>query len=491
MDILSGLTETEMDLMASAVAGVDEDDGVAPPSETSAMAGTWALFLGLGLLMVGNGLNGAIIGVRSANEGFSVAVTGVIMAGFFAGFLLAPSVVVKMLPRVGHVRVFAALASTASSAVLVHAIAVFPVSWTLMRFVFGFCVAGLYIVIESWLAEMTTLANRGQTMATYMIVWLAGLGAGQYLIALADPNSFRLFIVSSVLVSMSLVPITLATTKAPTLKVSDKVTVRELIRIVPTGVVGSFMGGVSVGVVLGLGAVYATTVGLSLERTAIFLSAPMAGAMVLQWPIGRLSDRVSRRTVIFFVALSGTAISGGLALVPVQSVLVLALMALLGGTLFPLYSLIVSYTIDWVPGTMATGAAAKLIGINGSGAFVGPLVAAPLMSVFGPSWFFWCITMAFAVVVGYVAWRLAFREAMPQERQKKFIPFPARAGYLAMAMMTKPVRRTTWTIAGKHITTRRPPVDDVQPHPSTVFGHETSPSEIFDGPETTSPLDGD
>jgi MFS family permease len=443
------------------------------------MSGTWALFVGLGLLMVGNGLNGALIGVRSVNEGFSVAVTGVIMAGFFAGFLLAPAVVVKMLPRVGHIRVFAALASTASSAVLVHAVAVFPIWWTLMRFVFGFCVAGLYIVIESWLAEMTAPTNRGRTMAIYMIVWLGGLGAGQYLIALADPNSFQLFIVSSVLVSMSLVPITLATTKAPSVEAPDKVTVRELIRIVPTGVVGSFMGGASVGIVLGLSAVYATAIGLSLDRTAVFLVAPMIGAMVLQWPIGRLSDSISRRTVIFAVALSGATISVTLALTPAQSILVPALMALLGGTMFPLYSLIVSYTIDWVPDGKATGAAAKLIGINGSGALVGPLVAAQLMSIFGPSWFFWCIAVAFGLVVGYVAWRLAFKEAMPQTRQRQFVPFPARAGYLAMAMAAKSVRKATRTAAGKHVTTRRPIDNNIEPHQSTMSERDTSPPEIW------------
>ena len=467
---MGALTEHHSDptVAASAVAG---EEAAASGSDSDSVAGVWALFVGLGLLMVGNGLNGAVIGVRSANEGFSVAVTGVIMAGFFAGFLLAPGVVIKMLPRVGHIRVFAGLASTASSAVLVHSIAVFPIAWTLMRFVFGFCVAGLYIVIESWLAEMTTPTNRRRTMATYMIVWLGGLGAGQYLIAVADPNSFRLFIVSSVLVSMSLVPIVLAATaKAPSVEAPDRVTVRELLGVVPTAVVGSLMGGVSVGIVLGLGAVYATAIGLSLERTALFLVAPMIGALALQWPIGRLSDRISRRTVIFFVSLAAVTVSVTLALVPAQSVAVLVLMALLGGTMFPLYSLIVSYAIDWVPDGKVTGAAAKLVGINGTGAFLGPLLAAPLMSAFGPSLFFWCIAGAFAVVVGYVAWRLAFKDAMPQERQKKFLSVPARAGFLSIAMMVKPARRTTRFGAGWHVTTLR---------------------RVAEKPPVTSPLDDD
>ncbi len=139
-----------------------------------------------------------------------------------------------MIASVGHIRVFAGLASTASTAVLVHSISVNPPTWVLMRFVFGFCFAGLYIVIESWLSEMSDPHNRGRTLAVYMIVSMSGLGIGQYLIALADPSTFRLFVLSSVLVSMALVPVTLAgTTKAPEIRLPDPVSIRELTRIVP------------------------------------------------------------------------------------------------------------------------------------------------------------------------------------------------------------------------------------------------------------------
>ncbi|MDG1265422.1 MAG: hypothetical protein P8O03_03785, partial [Ilumatobacter sp.] len=222
----------------------------------------WALFLGLGLLMVGNGLNGAIIGVRSGTEGFSVVVTGVIMAGYFAGFLIAPTPVVRMIASVGHIRVFAGLASMASSAVLVHSVFVNPPVWVAMRFVFGFCFAGLYIVIESWLIELSTPINRGRTLAVYMIVSMTGLGLGQYLIAVADPSTFRLFVFSSVLVSLALVPITLAhTASAPEIRLPEPVSMRELWSVVPTGVTGSFSTGAATGVLLGLSAVYATAVG--------------------------------------------------------------------------------------------------------------------------------------------------------------------------------------------------------------------------------------
>ena len=425
-------------------------------------AGLWSLFLGLGLLMIGNGLNGAIIGIRSGNEGFGVFVTGVVMAGYFAGFLLAPSVVVRMISSVGHIRVFAGLASTASSAVLVQAVSAVPVTWTVMRFLFGFCFAGLYIVIESWLGELSTPATRGRTLSIYMIVTMGGLGIGQSLIAIADPNGFRLFIAASVLVSMALVPVTLATTaRVPVPRPPDKVTIRELFRLVPTGVIGSFMGGAAAGVLLGLAAVYASRIGLSIGRTAGFLVAPTIGAIVFQWPIGKLSDRISRRTVILGVAVVAATLCVVGALLPAHTPLVPVVMFGLGGMMFPLYSLVVSYTLDWTPPELTVGAAGMLIRINGSGALLGPLIGSLVMSRLGHVWFFWTMAGCFGVIVAYVGYRVAVKDAMPQDQQHPFVPFPARATDVAIRLVALPLRATK-KVSRSVVTRRheRPPTAD-------------------------------
>ena len=443
----------------------------------SVRRGARTLFVGLGLLMIGNGLNGAVIGVRSASEGFGLTVSGIVMAGYFAGFLLSPSIIVPRIPTVGHIRVFAGLASTASSVVLVHSVSSDPVVWTLMRAVFGFCMAGLYVVVESWLSEMTTVRNRGRVMAVYMIVSMGGLGVGQSLIAIADPASFRLFVLSSVLVSMSLVPVTLAaTTRAPTVRVPEPVSLRELVGWVPTGVIGSFASGSATGIVLGLGAVYSTAIGLSPGRTAFFLVAPTIGAIACQWPIGRLSDRVSRRSVILGVALVAASISATLMFVPEQSPIVPAMMIGLGGTLYPLYSLVVTYTLDWTPEGRSVGASGTLVRVNGAGALVGPLVTAPLMTAFGPTWFFWALTIAFTTIACYVTYRMLVKEAMPIDRQREFVPYPARAGALAIGLVVRPVRTagriasgtatTGARIAARKVTSRRH-VRDVSRHPSS------------------------
>ena len=433
------------------------------------MSNLWALFLGLGLLMIGNGLNGAVIGVRSETAGFSVVVTGVIMAGYFAGFLLAPSIVVRLLATVGHIRVFAGLAATGSSAVVLHSVWVQPVFWTALRFVFGFCAAGLYIVIESWLNAMSDPRSRGRTLAVYMIVSMGGLGIGQYLIAVAEPDGFRLSVLASVLVSLSLVPVTLAaTTKAPVVDAPGKLSIRELLGIVPTGVIGSFMSGAGAGIVLSLSAVYATRIGLSLQRTAFFLVAPTLGGIFFQLPIGRLSDRMSRRAVIFGVALVAAAVCSILMLLPEQSVFVPVMMVVLGGMMYPLYSLVVSYTLDWTPDGKSFAASGTLIRINGSGALVGPLVASVLMAQFGPLWFYWTLTIAFSVVVGYLLWRLLVKEALPMERQRAYVPFPARAGATAIGLVVRPVRKVTKMAVGTKVISRRSAdrLADVVRHPA-------------------------
>lgn len=420
----------------------DSATEIAAPLENNSIAGMWALFLGLALLMIGNGLNGTVIGVRSGVEGFSVEVTGVIMAGYFAGFLLGPSVVVKMIPSVGHIRVFAGLASTASSAVLIHSISVTPLTWTAMRFVFGFCVAGLYVVIESWLNEMSTSRTRGRTLAVYMIVSMGGMAIGQLLVAAGDPAGFTLFIVASVLVSMSLVPMTLAaTTKVPPVRLPERATVRELWRIVPTGVVGTFMNGTSAGILLGLGAVYATSAGLGVERTALFVSAPMIGALVFQWPVGWISDRQPRRGVIFVVAAMAVAVCAALAVTPADDPITIGLMVLLGGAIFPLYSLVISYTLDWTPVNKTVATSGTLVRINGTGAIFGPIVAAILMARFDDTWFFVTLAAANAVIVVYIGYRIIARDALPMERQRRFVNVPARASELVLRLAPKPRRR--------------------------------------------------
>jgi len=284
--------------MAKAVATNAPDDPVARGTsqpfipKTSVAAATWALFVGLALVMVGNGLNGSVLGVRSEEAGFSLAVTGIIMAAYFAGFLVGTVYTERALKRVGHIRVFAALASTASSVVLLQAVSVTPPTWIITRFLFGACMAGIYVVVESWLNDLATNETRGRLLSVYMFVTMGAVGVGQLLLNVEDNSGFALFIVVSVLVSLSLVPVTLSASSAPPLAVPEPMGFRPLLSRVPTGVVSSFFSGAAAGALLGMGAVYASQVGMSSARLSLFLAAPMVGALLFQFPIGFIADKL-------------------------------------------------------------------------------------------------------------------------------------------------------------------------------------------------------
>jgi len=404
---------------------------------TSVAAATWALFVGLALVMVGNGLNGSVLGVRSEEEGFSLAVTGIIMASYFGGFLAGTVYAERALRKVGHIRVFAALASTASCVVLLQAISVTPATWIGTRFLFGACMAGLYVVVESWLNDLATNQTRGRMLSIYMIVTTGGVAVGQLLLNIDDTSGFTLFIVVSVLVSISLVPVTLSASSAPPLAVPEPMGLRALAARAPTGLVSSFFSGAGAGALIGMGAVYASGVGMSSARISFFLAAPMLGALVFQWPIGWMSDKLPRRGVLFAVAISA-AITPLVALaVDPSSPAATAGMFLIGGAMFPFYSLTIAYTNDWLKAGEILGASGTLVRVNGLGAIFGPLLAAGLMAAYGPRMFFWTITAIFTTVSLFILYRIFVKDAMPQERQRRHVNFPARASSVAANLIPR------------------------------------------------------
>lgn len=414
-------------------------NGAAQPGlpNPSVAAATWALFVGLGMVMVGNGLNGSALGVRSDAEGFGTAVIGVIMAAYFAGYLAGTKYTEWALKNVGHIRVFAALASTASAVVLIQALWVAPVSWMFTRFVFGACMAGIYVVVESWLNDLATNQTRGRILSIYMIVSMGGIGVGQLLLNIEDRSGFTLFVVVSVLVSLALVPITTSTSSAPPLSMPDPMGLRALVKRVPTGAISSLASGAGAGILLGMGAVYAAQTDMSDARLSVFLAAPMLGALVFQWPVGFLSDRLPRRGVLFAVAAAAAAAPLLALAVRPESWLAVVAMVLIGGTIFPFYSLGVAYSNDWLQPGEILGASGTLVRINGTGAVLGPLVASALMAQFGARLFYWSMTGVFAAITGYLLVRMVVKDPLPQERQRRFVALPARASAVAAQLLLR------------------------------------------------------
>ena len=393
---------------------------------SSGGAAVRTLLVGMAFLMVGNGLQGSVLGVRAGIEGFGFAVTGAVMAAYFVGFLLGTTVAERFLAAVGHIRVFAALASTASSAAILHVVWVNPVTWALLRLVFGLCVAGLYVVVESWLNDMATNANRGRILGGYMVVMMGGLATGQLLLASGDPAGFELFVLVSVLVSLALVPVTLSATTAPPLSIPEPLSLRRLIKTAPTGAVTALGAGAAHGTLLGLAALYGKAEGLTDTRIALFTAAAPLGCVLFQWPIGWVSDRVSRRGVIGVIALAAAAASGAALLTEPGSPLSLALMFLFGGATFPLHSLAVAITADRVAPAQITSASATLVRITGVGAAICPAVTGAVMTATAPGAFFVVLFAVHAAIAVYVVFRIVARPTIPVAEQIDYIAWPAR-----------------------------------------------------------------
>jgi len=272
-------------------------------------SGSWALLLGIMLLMIGNGLQGTLLGVRGDIEGFSTFELSLVTSAYFVGFLGGSRMTPGFIRRVGHVRVFAALGSFISAVLILYPVATYPLAWIVLRVIIGFCFSGVYVTAESWLNNSVDNETRGQTLSLYMIVQMLGVIIAQGLINVADPAGYILFIIPSVLVSISFAPILLSVVPTPAFESTKTMSLRELYGISPLGFVGMFLLGGVFSAQFGMSAVYATQVGLSVGQISVFISSIFFGAMILQYPIGWLSDRMDRRVLILLVAAIGAAAS--------------------------------------------------------------------------------------------------------------------------------------------------------------------------------------
>jgi MFS family permease len=403
----------------------------------AAIKSSWALFVGLGMLMLGSGLQGSLIGIRAGAENFPTEVTGLVMSSYFVGFLFGAVITPKVVGQVGHVRTFAALASTASTAALVHAVFIDPWVWGAMRLLTGFCFAGIYIVAESWLNDRATNETRGSMLSVYMVVLLGGMSAGQFLLNLADTNSFVLFVLASVLVSMALVPISITAMAAPDFTAPEPLGLRALYRISPLGVVGSLGTGMANAALFSMAAVYAGAAGLSVAQIAIFVSVNIFGGMCFQWPIGRLSDHYDRRRVLTAVtfgaalaALLAATVAGG------EVVALYAMMFLLGGMSFPMYSLCLAHTNDYLKPKQMVSASGTLMLVNGAGAIFGPVAVSLLMGEMGTNGFFASVGAVHAAIGVFALYRMLRRAPLPLEEQGASVPV---ASSVSAATATLPI----------------------------------------------------
>ena len=396
------------------------------------LSNAWALLLGLLLLMIGNGLQGTLLGVRGEIEGFSTFEMSLIMSAYFVGFLGGSKLAPEMIRRVGHVRVFAALASLISAVLILYPSWPNPWVWMACRVVIGFCFCGVYVTAESWLNNAATNETRGQALSMYMLVQVGGIMIAQGLLLVADPGGFILFVIPSVLVSIAFAPILLSVTPTPAFDTTKPMTLRELFNVSPLGCMGMFLLGGVFAAQFGMAAVYGAQTGLSIPEISMFVTAFYLGATMLQFPLGWLSDRMDRRMLILLAAALGGA-GALLGMVAGSSFpLLLGAAFLVGGTSNPLYSLLIAYTNDFLDRDDMAAASGGLLFINGLGAIAGPLVTGWMMGVFGSPGYFLVIAVLLISLALYAAYRMTQRPAPAVSETAAYTPISPTATSVAL-----------------------------------------------------------
>ena len=389
----------------------------------SLIRSTWALYLGVSLFMVGNGLQGTLLGVRGPMQGFSTFEMSAVMASYFAGFLVSSSLTPRLIGNVGHIRVFAALGSAISAVLILYPVVNDPYAWMILRAIIGFCFCGVYITAESWLNNASTSANRGKALALYMITQMLGIIVAQGILTLGDPTGFVLFIVPSVLVSIAFAPILLSVSPTPAFSSRTKpMSLASLWRISPLGCVGMFLSGGVFSGQFGMSAVYATQAGLRVSEISLFVAFFYIGGLVLQFPIGALSDRMDRRQLILWCAggtaagcLVGGASGGALPALCVAAFLV-------GGLTHPLYALLIAYVNDMIAYEDMAAASGRMLFLNGLGAILGPFAIGAAMGRVGPAGYWLIMGGLMAILTGYAIWRSFQRPAIPVESTSSYAP---------------------------------------------------------------------
>ena len=397
------------------------------------LSSAWALLLGMGLLMVGNGLQGTLLGVRGEIEGFTTFQMSFVMSAYFIGFLGGSRMAPDLIRRVGHVRVFAALASFISAVMILYPVFTNPVAWFAGRVIIGFCFSGVYVTAESWLNNAADNRNRGKALSLYMIVQMVGVVSAQGLLLVGDPSGYETFVLASVVISISFAPILLSISPTPAFDTAKPMSLRRIMQISPLGCVGMFLLGGVFSAQFGMSAVYGAETGMTLRQISAFVASFYIGALVLQFPLGWLSDRVDRRLLIMTVACIGGvfALAGMVLGGQYQWLLIAAFVT--GGMTNPLYSLLIAHTNDYLDHDDMPAAAGGLVFINGLGAITGPLLTGWLMGtgVLGPSGFFLFMAVLLLLLASYAAYRATQRPPIPSDDTGTLTPMYATASHMA------------------------------------------------------------
>ncbi len=386
-----------------------------------------SLLGGTAAFMIGNSLLGVVLPLRMEAAGYPFALTGAIMAAYYLGLALGGLRGKRVIFQIGHIRAFAVFAALTVVTTLAYDVFFHPATWLILRIVNGFCIAGLTATIESWLNTRSSNETRGRVLSFYMLTFYLAVASGQSLVNLADVASPDLFMLAASLIGLSLIPVAITSLEEPNLSESRVLKVKDLYAASPVGVVGALVAGLMVGSFYALGVVFARQIGLSVSEAALFMSVVVLGGLGAQLPMGVLADRYDRRLVMSGALIAvGTAwatlagfIASGL---PLVALLIMA--SAFGGAMSSVYPLCVAQTFDRLERKYYIAASGRLLMVYSIGATIGPLIAAALISVYGPSSFFLFESGVAILYAVFVLFHASRRPSLPADQQEKYVPLP-------------------------------------------------------------------
>jgi len=398
---------------------------------------TWPLFLGILFIGLGNGLQGTLSSWRADFEGFSVLTTGLVMSGYFIGALASSMLSPKQIEKTGQIRTYAAYASIASTAILIQILFIEPPVWFVARFLSGFCIVGIMIIVEGWLNSISSNENRGQIFSIHMIVVWAGLALGQGLFVVDDPAGASLFLLASILLSVSLIPILLTEIKAPETEAQESLGLRALWKASPSGVATIGLSGLASAGFFGVGTIYAVKAGFSVSETALFMTLFIGFGAVSQWPLGWLSDKIDRRKVILLCCVSVISICIVLASFEFTNTILLILSALVGAFTLPLYSLAVAQANDRLEPKQMISASGTIVLVFSVFAALGPFTMSYFLELFEMLGFMLYMGIVHLVMAVTVLMMMMINQNVDESEHTNFQVMGQRPSVVAMEVIAE------------------------------------------------------
>lgn len=362
-----------------------------------------ALYFASLMMLIGSGLLSTYLALRLSAEQVDSLWVGALMAANYFGLALGGKIGHRLIARVGHIRAYATCAGIVGAAVLGHGLVNYLPAWLFLRVIVGLGMMCQYMVIESWLNEQADTKQRGAVFSGYMIASYLGLVLGQLILVVHPQLGLELLMLVALCFALCLVPVALTRRIHPAPMHPAPMEPRFFLSRVPQSLSTVLGSGLIVGSFYGLAPLYASQQGLSTEQVGLFMGSCIFAGLLVQWPLGWLSDRYDRALLIRCVAVGIAVAALPLALIPTVPLEVLFAAGFLVSLLqFSLYPLAVAFSNDHVEADRRVSLTAMLLVTYGVGASVGPLVAGVLMKQFGSQmlYAFFCF---FAVVL---VWRI-------------------------------------------------------------------------------------